>query len=115
MLIAAGSNDAVVHCLAPAAEPNAVPPGTDCIPAALYESFAADYCPGGAAQGHLSLNIWRQEAGVTEAGHEDIPGILATADFETPRYDGSPLQRFITAAFEGTLDPGCTATVVNSR
>jgi hypothetical protein len=61
------------------------------------------------------LNIWRQEAGVTEAGHEDIPGILATADFETPRYEGSPLQRFITAAFEGTLDPGCTATVVNSR
>jgi hypothetical protein len=115
MLIAAGSNDAVVHCLAPAAEPNAVPSGAYCIPAALYESFAADYCPGGAAQGHLSLNIWRQEAGVTEAGHEDIPGILATADFETPRYEGSPLQRFITAAFEGTLDPGCTATVVNSR
>ena len=106
MLIAAGSNDAVVHCLRlPAAEPNAVPPGTDYIPAALYESFAADYCPGGAARGHLSLNIWRQEAGVTEAGPRRHPGILATADFETPRYEGSPLQRFITAAFEGTLTP----------
>jgi hypothetical protein len=115
VLIAAGSNDAVVHCLAPAAEPNGVPPGTDCIPAALYDAFAADYCPNGGAEGHLSLNIWRLEAGVTEAGHEDIAGILATADFTTPRYEGSPLQRFITAAFDGALPPGCSAEVINRR
>ena len=115
VLIAAGSNDAVVHCIALAATPNAVPPGTDCVPAALYDALAVDYCPNGGAEGHLSLNIWRQEAGVTVAGHEDIPGILATADFETPRYEGSPLQRFITAAFDGTLPSGCAATVVNGK
>ncbi len=51
--------------------------------------------------------------GVIEASHDDIPGILATADFTTPRYEGSPLQSFTTAAFDGTLAPGCSATVVN--
>jgi len=61
----------------------------------------------------LTLNIWQAEPGVNEAGHEDIPGLLATADLKTPRFQGSPLQRFIAAAFDGTLKPGCTATVVN--
>ncbi len=114
VLIAAGSNDVVVHCVAPASAPDAVPSGSDCVPAALYAALASDYCSDSGAHGHLTLNIWRQVAGVTEAGHDDIPGILATADFETPRFAGSPLQRFITAAFDGTLAAGCTATVVNA-
>jgi hypothetical protein len=84
------------------------------VPAALYAALAADYCPTGTARGHLTLNVWRPQAGVTEAGHEDIAGMMATADFETPRFAGSPLERFITAAFDGTLTPGCMATVVNS-
>ncbi len=114
VLIAAGGNDVVVHCVSPTTALDAVPSGTDCVPAALYAALAADYCPAGETRGHLTLNIWRPEQGVIEAGHMDIPGILATADLETPRYEGSPLQRFITAAFDGTLDSGCTATVVNS-
>jgi hypothetical protein len=114
VLIATGSNDAVVHCVAPSSAPDALPSGNDCVSAALYAAMAEDYCPGGAAQGHLTLSVWHREAGVIEASHGDIPGILATADFSTPRYQGSPLERFITAAFEGTLTPGCSATVVNS-
>jgi hypothetical protein len=113
VLIAAGTNDVVVHCVAPASALDAVPSGSDCVPAALYAALAADYCPTGTARGHLTLNVWRPQAGVTEAGHEDIAGMMATADFEMPRFAGSPLERFITAAFDGTLTPGCMATVVN--
>jgi hypothetical protein len=115
VLIAAGNNDVVVHCVAPSSAPNAVPSGSDCVPAALYAALAEDYCPAGRPQGSLTLSIFRAEPGINEAGHEDIAGLLATADLKAPRFEGSPLQRFITAAFEGTLDPGCTATVVNSR
>jgi hypothetical protein len=113
VLIAAGMNDVVVHCVAPASAPDTVPSGSDCVPAALYAALAADYCPAGAARGHLTLNVWRPEAGVTEAGHEDIAGMMATADLARPRFAGSPLERFITAAFDDTLTPGCVATVVN--
>ena len=84
------------------------------MPAALYAALAEDYCPGGEPKGFLTLNIWKAEPGVNQAGHEDIPGLLATADLKTPRFQGSPLQRFIAAAFDGTLQPGCTAAVVNS-
>ena len=114
VLIAAGNSDVVVHCVAPSAAPDAVPSGSDCVPAALYAALAADYCPDGNARGSLTLSIWRAESGVNEAGHEDIPGLVATADLKTPRFQGSPLQRFIAAAFDGTLPPGCTANVVNS-
>jgi hypothetical protein len=114
VLIAAGSNDVVVHCVAPTSAPDAVPSGSDCVPAALYAALADEYCPDGAAKGHLTLSIWRAEQGVTEAGHEDIAGMLAAANLETPRFAGSPLQRFITSAFDGTLPAGCAATVVNS-
>ncbi len=113
VLIAAGSNDVVVHCVAPEADADAVPPGKDCVPAALFDALAADYCPNGEPEGHLSLNIWRQEKGVIEASHDDIPGILATADFTTPRYAGSPLHQFLVGAFEGTLEAGCAAEVMN--
>jgi hypothetical protein len=113
VLIAAGSNDAVVHCIAPASALDTVPSGGDCVPAALYAALADEYCPSEGAQGHLTLSIWRPEPGITEASHEDIPGMLASADLATPRFAGSPLQRFITAAFDGTLAPGCSASVVN--
>lgn len=113
VLIAAGNNDVVVHCVAPPSAPDTVPSGSDCVPAALYAALAQDYCPAGEPRGSLTLNIWQAEKGVNEAGHEDIPGLLATADLKTPRFQGSPLQRFIAAAFDRTLQPGCTATVVN--
>jgi hypothetical protein len=114
VLIAAGNDDLVVHCVAPASAPDAVPAGNDCVPAALYDAMAADYCPDGDAQGHLTLSIWRAVAGVNGAGHDDIPGILATSDFTTPSFADSPLQRFMEGAFAGTLAPGCSATVVNN-
>jgi hypothetical protein len=113
VLIAAGNNDVVVHCVAPSSAPDAVPSGSDCVPAALYAALAAEYCPVNDALGHLTLSIFRAEAGINNAGHEDIAGLLATADLKNPRFQGSPLQRFITAAFDGTLEPGCAATVVN--
>jgi hypothetical protein len=113
VLIAAGSADVVVHCVASKSAPDAVPSGSDCVPAALYAALESDYCPAGSAEGHVSLQIWQPVAGVNEAGHEDIAGIMATGSFTTPTFAGSPLQRFATAAIEGTLEPGCTASVMN--
>ena len=114
VLIANGTRDVVVHCVATPASPDALPTGEECVSAALYAALAEDYCPDGDAQGHLTLNIWRPETGVVEASHGDIAGLLATADLTTPRFQGSALEQFITAAFEGSLFPGCTAAVVNS-
>jgi hypothetical protein len=115
VLIAAGSDDVVVHCVAPKSAPDAVPSGSDCVPAALFAALKSDYCPAGKAEGHVSLQIWRPVPGVNEAGHEDIAGIMATASFTTPQFSGSPLQRFAAAAFEGTLEPGCNAAVMNGQ
>jgi hypothetical protein len=39
-----------------------------------------------------------------------LPGAASTAD---PTFEESPLQQFFLGAFEGSLDPGCSATVVN--
>ena len=49
LLIAQGSNDDIIHCIAPNGTPNATVPGpADCMSRALYDSLAsAAYCPTG--------------------------------------------------------------------
>jgi hypothetical protein len=114
VLIAAGAGDGVVHCVAPDPNSGAVPSANDCAPAALYEALRADYCPPNGDAGHLAFMVWRPEGGVTAADHSDITGLVAAAGADAPRVAGSPLERFIRAAFAGDLEPGCSATVVNA-
>ena len=56
---------------------------------------------------------WQPEAGVTTASHSDITGLVAAASTTSLRFDGSPLQRFMAAAFDGALHPGCSSVVAN--
>lgn len=113
VLIAHGSGDTVMHCVAPEGTENAVPSVSDCMSVALYEAMRAEYCPATGDQGMLSLRIWRPEPGVTDGSHSAITALPATASLTSPAFTGSMLQQFFEAAFAGTLAPGCTAEVVN--
>ena len=113
VMIATGANDSVVHCVACETSGDQVPPAKDCMSVALYEALKAEYCPDGEPRGSLSLTVWLPSAGVTAADHSDVRGLNAAAGIDDPRFHGSPLHRFITAAFEGALAPGCSASVVD--
>lgn len=113
ILITAGTNDGVVHCVAPDPTADAIPSAADCAPVALYDALRAEYCPDGEAAGHLSLLIWRQEAGVTTADHSDVTGLIGAASVDDLRFEDSPLETFMRGAFAGTLGHGCTAEVAN--
>lgn len=115
VMIAAGANDSVVHCVACGTGGDEVPAARDCMAVALYEALKTAYCPEDEPRGYLALEIWQPEQGVTAADHSDIRGLNASAGTDDPRFAGSPLHRFIIAAFEGTLAPGCTVSVVNGE
>lgn len=113
VLITAGANDGVVHCVAPDPTADAIPSANDCVPIALFDALRTEYCPSAGDQGHLELLIWREVPGVTVADHSDVTGLVAAASLDDLRFEGSPLERFISGAFDGTLTPGCTETVGN--
>ena len=114
IFIAQGSNDEVVHCVAPREAADTLPSARDCMSVALYDALQAEYCPAGESQGHLTLSVWGPEAGVTVGDHSAITALPAARSATELTYQGSPLQQFITAAFDGTLQPGCSAAVVNA-
>ena len=111
MLISAGANDGVVHCIG--ADPGTIPTANECMPVALHDALMADYCGDGEDRGHLALLIWQPEAGVTVADHSDVTGLIGAASVDDLRFTGSPLERFMTAAFAGELAPGCTQAIGN--
>ncbi|GAA0997884.1 lipase family protein [Subtercola frigoramans] len=119
LFIAQGTADDVIHCTAPRGQLNvSVPAAADCMSRALYDSLASDvYCPAGGTVGHLELQAVRPVTLVSPASHLAIPGEIsakaisdAAADLV---FDGSPLQKFMTAAFEKTVAPGCSTQVAN--
>lgn len=119
--IAQGSHDEVVHCVAPESAVDQLPSAENCQSVTLYNALIPEYCPdldGAKNKGYLELNIWNSEPGI-EANHSNITGLAATASLDKNSkdylsYKGSPLYRFITSAFNGTLKPGCSASVVNA-
>jgi hypothetical protein len=116
LLITHGAGDEVVRCVTTTPAAGGLPQPQDCVSVRLYESFVPEYCPDGAANGALQLAIWNPQPGVTTADHSDITGLAAAAPDTAPdalRFEGSPLERFLTAAFAGTLAPGCAAAVAN--
>lgn len=119
VLIAQGADDQIIHC-APSdpSEPSKVPAASDCMSTALFESMSqAAYCPAGGDQGHLQLALFRSDGAASPASHMSIPGqIAATGDSKSSsdlRFEGSPLDEFMTGSFAGTLLDGCTAKVLN--
>jgi hypothetical protein len=119
VLIGQGTDDEVIHCRAPsglAAEE--VPGPADCMSRALYDSLRTDvYCPGGAEEGHLRLDLFRPVALQSPASHFSIPGEMSARRIgrspEDLDFEGSRVQEFMLGAFDGTLEPGCWASVQN--
>jgi hypothetical protein len=111
LLITAGSNDGVVHCVA--ADPARMPTATEGAPVALFEAMRTAYLEEGEPAAFLSLVIWRPEDGVTVADHSDVTGLIAAASPEDLRFTGSPLEQFILGAFAGTLPREISATFGN--
>lgn len=117
LLIAQGTNDTVIHCVAPGGGPtNQIAPGPDCTSTALYESLLPDYCPGGGSGTPLLLRQFRKAAN-SPADHFSIPGQIAAKKLSTSAsdlvYTGSPSQQFVQGAFDGTLPAACSTAVLN--
>jgi hypothetical protein len=119
VLIAQGMDDEIIHCQpADGEDPRAVPDAANCMATALYDALRDDaYCPSGTEAGHLQLALFAARGAGSPASHLSIPGqIAAVGSGRNDRdlsFTGSPLDRFMTGAFEGRLESGCTAAVLN--
>jgi hypothetical protein len=119
MLIAQGGDDTIIHCVAADRGSASVVPGAaDCMSRALFDSLASDvYCPEGANQGHLELDVFRKIQLQSPASHMSIPGQIAARGASKSatdlHFEGSRLEHFMTGAFDRTLTPGCVNTIAN--
>ncbi len=115
LLITHGAGDAIVHCVTTTPGPDGLPDPRDCVSVRLYNTLVSEYCPDGAARGALQLSIWNPVEGITEANHSDITGLAAAKPETAPdalQFDGSPLEQFLTNAFAGAIEPGCSSGTV---
>ena len=119
LMIAQGANDPVLHCIPPQGAPkDEVPDASNCMSSALYDTLKTQaYCPESGNKGHLKLSVFRKDGRDSPAGHLAIPGQIAAAGLSNTSADlvftGSPLDKFITASFDGTLEAGCSAEILN--
>ncbi|MFM9108135.1 MAG: lipase family protein [Chloroflexota bacterium] len=114
LMIAHGAADAIVHCTTTTPTADGLPEPRDCVSVRFYETLVSEYCPDGVAKGSLTLGVWNPQEGITVADHSDITGLAAAADGAAPdalAFTGSPLEQFLTAAFAGTVEPGCTSGI----
>lgn len=120
VLIAQGMNDEIIHCQPEGGQdPRAVPDAANCMATALYDALREDaYCPAGGDQGHLQLSLFAATGPGSPGTHLSIPGQIAAVgsgrDDRDLSFVGSPLDRFMTGAFDGRLEPGCRAVVLNA-
>ena len=107
--IADGTNDLIVRCRSVAPEPDTLPDQRDCLSHAFYQALADDaYCPSGSkARGNLQLDLWQENPDTTEANHFTVPGVASARDLVSPQFEGSPLERWMTAAMDQRLPNEC--------
>ena len=119
LLIAQGTDDNIIHCIAPEGLATSEVPGpADCMSRALFDSLSATaYCRPGTTQGHLELDTFRKVELRSPGTHFSIPGqisakggSISSADLV---FEGSLLQRFMASAFDRSAGPGCATTVLN--
>jgi len=119
LLIAQGSDDNIIHCIAPdGLATDEVPGAADCMSRALFDSLsAAAYCVPGATQGHLELDTFRKVELRSPGTHFSIPGQISAKGGSISSsdlvFEGSPLQRFMSSAFDRSATAGCTTAVLN--
>lgn len=120
MLIAQGLHDEIIHCRpADGASDDVVPDASNCMATALYDALRDEaYCPSDGDAGYLRLATFARRGQASPASHLSIPGQIAAVGSGRNDTDlsfvGSPLDRFMTGAFEGRLEPGCSAAVLNA-
>lgn len=113
LLIAQGTSDTVIHCVAPTDLPSdAVPSTADCTSTALFDALEAEYCPAEGDTTNLALRQFRVAPG-SPADHFSIPGQMAARSPSDLSYEGSPSQEFVQGAFSGDLPDTCTAEVLD--
>jgi hypothetical protein len=119
LFISQGTDDNIVHCISPQGTLMTSPPqASDCTSRAIYDALSsATYCPAGEAKGHLELNMVRKNGLQSPASHFGIPGEISakglTKSSSDLVFEGSPLQKFMTAAFDKTTTSGCAMGIVN--
>ena len=120
--IAQGTYDDIVFCRNPAGHPDTEPPpASTCTARAFYDSLeSVEYCPDGAANGYLQMDVWRNIAFQDPSDHMAIAGQASSfAQTMEPksdlRFEGSKIQQFVSGAFEETLASGCNIAVVNQE
>ena len=120
VLIAQGMDDEIIHCQpADGEDPRAVPAPANCMATALYDALRDDaYCPSGTEARPPPARALRRPTApaappATCRSPARSPPWARDATTATCRFTGSPLDRFMTGAFEGRLESGCTAAVLN--
>lgn len=117
ILLVHGTDDRVMHCVAPLGTDNEVPVAGNCTSRALYDSLVPAYCPPGRNVGALRFTVYRPELFKSAATHFSIPGQVASASLERDpsglTFAGSPLQKFMSSALDRSVPAGCGALVMN--
>ena len=85
----------------------------------MYDSLRDDaYCPADGDAGYLKLSLFARAGAGSPGSHLSIPGQIAAVGSGQSDTDltfvGSPLDRFMTGAFDRRLEPGCSASVLNA-
>jgi hypothetical protein len=121
LFMSQGTADDIVHCVSPeGGRMTSVPNASDCTSRAIYDAYSStNYCPAGMDKGHLELNVVRKVEFQSPATHFGIPGEISakglTKSASDLVFEGSPLQKFMTSAFDKTTTAGCTTRIVNPR
>ncbi|MFZ4585866.1 MAG: hypothetical protein ACOYNI_11650 [Acidimicrobiia bacterium] len=118
MFVAQGGADDIIHCIQPSGSENDVPSASACMSRAFYDTMSQKaYCPNGKNVGYLQYEVYRPIVVQSPASHLSIPGQVSSASQDNApsglKYNGSKLQTFMQAAFDGSLQPGCTSQVAN--
>lgn len=120
LFLAQGIADNIIHCIPAEGESGEeMPDAANCMTRSLYDTLADQvYCPTTAtAAGSLDL-VGIRSLGVegvdSPASHFSVPGEISARSIEDDKlvFEGSPLQTFLTAAFEGNTDTGCRISMV---
>lgn len=104
LLIAQGMDDTLIYCQS---DGFAVPAARDCMSRQLYDNFrSAGICRSTGAQLQLLA-----KTPTSPAGH--LTTLYQIADNGNAAYSGSPADTFLSQAFAGNVDKGCSARVIN--
>ncbi|MDO7880823.1 lipase family protein [Salinibacterium soli] len=114
LFLAQGLADDIIHCQPAGGAGDHIPDAANCMTRALYDSLEPLYCIDGTSSLTLHGVAAAGIGGVdSPATHFSIPGEIAAKSIAGDElvFEGSPLQRFFSEAFDGSVAPGCSMVV----